>query len=446
MKTLIEGSELLLDVPPCSSTGKSPVVRLPHGLVLDDANCFFAPTLLVGSVGSGKSTIMRSCMDGVFSASRENRDNIVVFCAKPEMLAYAEEGDPILSISTTDPASCWGIFEEMAQSDDPELTLREIADDLFAEAREKTNQIFFPNAARDLFEGTCRYMFRYGRENGIHFSNGDLIEFLQTTPVRSTSSNGTTPDCPGWIELASQFPAYFGAARDYIGKNGSDQGLGVLSELRTLIASSLYGSFAARESRFSAIGSLREGGRHIFLYYDYAKSGNSSLIILKIILDLLLKQAMSADSTHKTWFFMDEFSSLPKSRSLTNALSLGRDPGGNGRGGVRIMAAIQSAQLMTHHYSENEAKCLLSLFPNLVILNAMDAMTRSLLADRYGNAHYLYQTASVGGKPIVFNTMEPVVSDYHFSMIQQPGQAICSLPRISSTPFFYDGYQKGYSI
>ena len=58
MKTLIEGSELLLDVPPCSSTGKSPVVRLPHGLVLDDANCFFAPTLLVGSVGSGKSTIM----------------------------------------------------------------------------------------------------------------------------------------------------------------------------------------------------------------------------------------------------------------------------------------------------------------------------------------------------------------------------------------------------
>ena len=150
--------------------------------------------------------------------------------------------------------------------------------------------------------------------------------------------------------------------RDYLGE-GSEQGLGCLSELRTLISRTLFGCFAAENGKFSAVNALQKGGKRIFLYYDYANSGHSTLSVLHIILDLLLKQAMRADSNHKTWFFLDEASLIPKSNVLIDALSLARDPGSNGKGGVRVIMALQSARLMTHQYSKEEAEILLSLFP-----------------------------------------------------------------------------------
>ena len=438
MKQLLEGNELLLEVPDCHSTGKAPVVHLANGLTLDEDNCFSSPTLIIGSTGSGKSTLMSQFRRPVLKQAKSNGDIVVTFCAKPEMLKEAEEEDVIISITSKKPVSCWNIFLEPAHSENPYITLREITETLFAEAREKTTQLFFPNAARDLFYGTCCYMFDYGRANNIVFTNADLVEFLETTPVHGT------PDCPGWIDLADKFPEYFGSARDYIGENGSDQGLGVLSELRTLISSVFYGSFAA-EGTFSAIGTLKEGGRNIYVHYDYANAGYSSLIVLKVIIELLLKRGMSQSSNHKVWFFLDEFSLLPKIRhTLTDALSLGRDPGSNGKGGVRIIAAIQSAQLMCKHYTPTEAKTLLSLFPNMICLRVMDEMSREIISSRYGKAHYIYTIGGIGDKTNVIHSVENVISDTHFSMITKKGQAICSLPAISSHPFFFDGYRKEY--
>ena len=52
--------------------------------------------------------------------------------------------------------------------------------------------------------------------------------------------------------------------------------------------------------------------------------------------------------THKTWFLLDEGSQL-KSQVLVDALSLGRDPTGNGKAGIRVLMALQSAKLMTRH-------------------------------------------------------------------------------------------------
>ena len=438
MKQLLEGNELLFEVPDCHATGKAPVVHLANGLTLDEDNCFYSPTLIIGAVGTGKSTLMKKCKKSILQEAKQNGDNVVIFCAKPEMLEDAEDGDPIISITSKNPDSCWNIFLEMANSDNPYITLREISETLFAEAREKTTQIFFPNAARDLFHGTCRYLFDYGRENDIQFTNADLVEFLTTTPIHGT------PDCPGWLDLADRLPEYFGAARVYIGDYESEEGKGVLSELRTLVSSVLYESFAS-EGTFSAIGSMNKEGVKIYLYYDYANAGFSSLTVMKIILELLLKASMKTDRKHKTWFLLDEFSLLPKIRhTLTDALSLGRDPGSNGKGGVRIIAAIQSAQLMCNHYTPTEAKTLLSLFPNMICLRVMDEMSREIISSRYGKAHYLYTIGGIGDKTNNIYSVENVISDTHFSMITKKGQTICSLPAISSHPFFFDGYRKEY--
>ena len=52
MKQLLEGNELLFEVPDCHSTGKAPVVHLENGLTLDEDNCFSSPTLILGSAAS----------------------------------------------------------------------------------------------------------------------------------------------------------------------------------------------------------------------------------------------------------------------------------------------------------------------------------------------------------------------------------------------------------
>ena len=437
MKKLIEGNEFLLHVPTCHMdiVGRPPFVHLEQGLILNDSNCFESPLLIEGSVGSGKTTLIKQIMNPIVEYADQVHDNIVIFCAKPDMLSYARSDDPVISIHSTNLKSSWNIFAEMKASDQPYMTLREIATELFAEAEEKTTQLFFPQAARDIFYHTCRYMYDYAKKKNVNLSNAELVEFLETTPIYSIQ------DTPGWVELASMCPDYLGIMRDYIG-NGTEQGLGCLSELRTLISRTLFGCFAAENGTFSAIDALKQGGKRIFLYYDYANSGHSTLPIFHIIIDLLLKQAMNNKSVHKTWFFLDEASLLPKSDVLSDALSLGRDPADNNKGGVRIIMALQSARLMTRYYTQQEAETLLSLFPNVIAMKVHDPMSRQIISERYGKAHYQYSYAGIGQKIHYHDSIEDVVSDYHFSQILKKGQAIVSMPGISNQPFFYDGYKE----
>ena len=376
---------------------------------------------------------MRMIIEYILSHAANEGDNVVIFAAKPELLRYARQNNPVIGALASTPQSSWNIFVEMDASKNPMMCLREIATDLFAEQHEKTLQTFFPDAAREIFIQTAQYYYDYSKVNAKKLHNAELIHGLLNTPVKGSGGKR------GWVELAEQEPKYFSMMRDYVG-TGGQQGMGVLAELRNMIANTFIGSFASENGSFSATGALRKGGARIFLYYDYTNAGHSTLALYKILLDLLLKEAMNTESLHKSYFFLDEASLLPKSDTLTDALSLGRDPGSNKKGGVRIIMAIQSAKLMTRHYSETEAETLLSLFPNVVSLRVTDQMSRAVVSDRYGKARYQYSYAGVGDHTHYVDSIEDVVSDYHFSKITKKGQALMSLPGVSSHPFIYDGY------
>lgn len=433
MKKLIEGTELLSRVPDCSAAKSFPVIPMAKGMILDDS-CF--PLLLMGNMGTGKSFQLKLIMDYVMRYCLPRGDNAVIFCAKPELLVYARPGDVVVDVFSTDIASCWSIYCEMAASEHPEMTAREIAAAIFGDTEKRTSQPFFPQAARHIMLNSLLFLYSHAVETGTPFSNADICDFLEHTPIWGSDER------PGWMELAEAHPDYFGMVRQYIGEEGGEQGKGVLSELHTHLSDTLRGSFATENGVFSAIKSLKRGGQRIFLYYDYAKAGHSTLTVLKLMLDLLLKQAMDIEAQHKTWFFLDEASLLPKSDSLMDCLSLGRDPGSNGTGGVRIVMALQSARLMERHYTPTEAQLLLSLFPNLICLRVQDSSSRKLFAERFGKAHYLFACAGVGDRIHQFDSFEDVVNDTHFAKLRRQGQAIVSLPTLCAAPFFYDGYQK----
>lgn len=435
MKKLIEGLQLRSEIPETTSDGSGLCAVLEGGLILDDRNFYRYPCAILGGVGTGKTKLTEKLLLPVQEHARRFGDTVVSFDAKLGNLKHARPGDVIISINNMAPEACWNLFLDMEESGDPEMTSREIAAMLFREARERTNQIFFPDAARDCFQKTAMYLYNYGKENGIRMSNGDLVEFLTTTHIHS-DENG-----PGWLELAQNCPEYFGMMRDYLG-NGTDQGLGVLSELRTLVANTFYRCFGSYDGTFSAIRAIRSGGKRIFLHYEYAKASSGAIDIFKIILDLLIKQSLSGENRHKTYFFLDEFSMLPRLEHLQDLLSFGRDPSDRGIGGCRILVTLQSARMLSRHYGEEGALTLLSLFPNIISLQVMDGMSRRLLADRYGEARYQYSYPVPGGKTQHVDCVEHVVSDYHYGQLTKPGQAIMSLPFICHEPFFYDGYRK----
>lgn len=437
MKRLLEGQQLQRTVPP--TVGRvEPVVRLPGGLTLDDRSCWQYPTMLVGSVGSGKSTLIEQSRQPVLAHADRAGDTVVIFAAKPDVLRCRRPGDPVISVSATDPASRWNLFRELDASDTPDLTLREIASALFAEQKEKTTQIFFPEAAQEIFYQTVRFMRDFGRTNNIPVSNAELSEFLTRTTVFAQEGAGTETD-GSWQELVERYPTYFSAARDFIGDGGA-QGLGVLSEVRTMLSRLFIGSFNTADGRFSALQAVRQGGKRVFILYEPDKA-RTALPLFRLLLDLMMQQSMSAALNHKVWFLLDEFSLLPKLEALTDVLSFGRDPSGNGRGGVRVVAAVQSVQLLTRHYTETEAKTLLSLFPNLITLRVMDPMSRAAFADRYGTARMIYRYMGEGNRPVTTDCQQKVVTDADFSQLMKPGQALMSLPAVSPEPFIYDGFR-----
>lgn len=435
MKKCIEGNILLEKAPKTESQGAGLVVKLQNGLELNEGNFFPYPTAILGSVGAGKTGVVKKILDPLLEHADKTGDNVVIFAAKPDMLRYSRPGDPILQVDSRDPASCWDTFGEMDASENPALTAREISFSLFREAREKTTQVFFPDAARDIFCNSLLFLYEYGKEHGVRFHNGDLVQFLNTTPLYGNEHK------PGWMELSRLYPEYFSMIPDYLGE-GTEQGRGVLSELRTLIANYFYESAASFDGTFSAVSAMRTGGQRIFLHFDYAKASNSALKIFQIILDLLLKHSLGSGKTFKTYFIFDEFSLIYRLENLKNCLSYGRDPDDTGNGGCRILVTLQSARLLTNHYSEAEAMTLLSLFPNMIVMKVMDGMSRQILADRYGTARYMRTYIGANGKPVPTEYEDKVVSDYSFSKLCKPGQAIMSLPFLSDNPFYYDGYRK----
>ena len=179
----------------------------------------------------------------------------------------------------------------------------------------------------------------------------------------------------------------------------------------------------------------------MFILYEPDKA-RTALPLFRLLLDLMMQQSMSPTLNHKVWFLLDEFSLLPKAEAFTDVLSFARDPSGdNGRSGARIIAAVQSVQLLTRHYSEAEAKTLMSLFPNLITMRVMDPMSRAAFADRYGTARVIYRYMGEGNRPVTTDCEQKVVTDADFSQLMKPGQALMSLPAVSPDPFIYDGFR-----
>ena len=428
-KQTLEGLQILNAPARLGGPFKAPVVHLDDGLTLDD-RIFEAPTLLLGPVGSGKSVLLEKIMEPILKNAEAMDENVIIFCAKSDFLKYRRSNDPVIAVDATVPNACWNIFRELSASSNQELTAREIAKSLTRDQRSNL-QPFFVNGANDILFSSIMAMYEEEKKSGAAYSNWHLYDFLDRISFNRDAELS-------WYDLAKTRPKRFAHILDYLG-DGLDQGYGIVSELRTLMHDCFWGSFCSDRGEFSAIESLKTGGKRIFLYYDYANASEASIRIFRTILNLLLKHSVDQQNNRRTWFFLDEASLLPTT-CIADAMSLGR------AAGFRLFMTLQSAQLMTRHYKEAEAKTLLSLFPNIICLKVQDSLSRSILADRYGECLCSYSFNAPMQKVIQHVEHRPVVADYDFSMIQRKGDAICSIPNLNNSPFLYHGFREELEV
>ena len=424
IKHTLEGLSILQSPPQLQGGLRAPVVRLNDGLILDDS-VFECPTLVMGQVGSGKTYLMEEIMAPILRTAEEMNENVFIFCAKKDLLKFKRPQDIVISVDATAPNACWNIIKEVAVSRNPELTARDIAKSLTKDQRSDL-QPFFENSCNDILYNAIIAFYEDGLKKGITYTNWHLFDFFNKVSLNRDAE-------VSWYDMARTKPERFAHILDYLG-DGLDQGYGIISEIRTLMHECFWGSFCSDKGQFSAIDALKSGGR-IFLYYDHANASEASIKIFKTILNLLLKHSADEENGKRSWFFLDEFSLLPET-GIIDSMSLGRGAG------FRLFACIQSAQLMTRRYKEDDAKALLSLFPNIICLKVQDAMSRSILSDRYGECLTSYSFNAPMQKVIQHAEHRKVVADYDFTMIQNKGDALMSIPNLSDSPFFYHGYRK----
>lgn len=428
MLQIPNGEIILRERPNVEKKSKAPVIQLAPGFIIDDS-ILEKPTLLIGQVSSGKSYLMRNSIIPQIFKSMRAQDAAVIFAAKREMLDgfyHPEDGDILLEYNASNPENIWNIFVEMEESGDQEKTLTEHCDVMFSKHK-NTVQPFFTNAPKDMFKSLTMHLAEsYELQTGRKPTNSTLIGFFDTITLKDTVVNGKRRK--GLLTLVKEVPRLHHLS-DYLGDGGTAQALGVLGELRTVLKETFQGGAFVKPGRFSVRRALKEG-KKIFLLYDYAESTESSIVFFDMIIDQMIKLSL-AENDQKVWFILDEFSLLGHLQYLQSALAFGR---GNG---FRVIAAVQSVQLMEKNYSESEANCMLGLFPNIFCFFTSDYKSRELMSNRYGK-NLVSVIGSGGGKPELRECS--VIQDADFYKIALPGDSIVSLA--GYPPFFFRNHKE----
>ena len=427
IKTIIEGKQILPSPPPPTSELREPVIRLADNLVLDDQTMELA-SLLVAPPGGGKTVLLSQMISQILPYVKAGKANCFILDVKGELWKRFGNFPGAIRISPSEcsnPDSCWNIFKEMDSGNNPEVIARDIAK-LLTKPQHSDVQPFFENAANDFLVSTLLCMDQSRRSNGLSYGNWHLTDFLKRASVRKDAELN-------WFELAKQKPQFFGHLPNYLGDE-LGQGYGIVSELLVLVHS-FWGSFNTKDGRFSCVDAVKNGGHLVFLCMDYANESEGSRTIFQTILHLLLKHSTDSQNLCLNYFFLDE-GSVVGQVGTADALSIGRSCG------LRLVMGIQNLDLLSLRMKEEERNSLLSLFGNLILLNAQDRISRKLLADRYGNALCNYTFTGPMQKITSHVEMRPVVADSDFTELKNKGDAICSFPRLSNDAFYYHGFDK----
>jgi len=382
-----------------------------------DANLLSKHLMFLGGIGTGKT----NALEQIISQLRANmtaNDIMVIFDTKGDFYnSFYRQGDIVISNDNTatgaNGVDYWNIFNEIENDEHMEENIVEMAKSLFNQKLEKTNQPFFPNAAKDLFSAVLTHFSR--NKETIKGDNQALREFLDSSPTAQLREMlGQHEDMKAMIS--------------YIADDRSPQTQGVLSELQQLSRELFLGNFK-KQGTLSMRNLVRsKGGRIIFIEYDIGV-GSMLSPIYSLLFDLAIKEALCrTKSEGNVYFIADEFRLLPNLKHVDDAVNFGRSLG------VKFMIGIQNIEQVYECYGEQRARSIMSGFLTSVSFRVNDATSKKYIKDLHGeNRKKEIYMSAVQTRGIVENIREAyVVEDWDISNLGL-GEAIIGLP--GSSPF-----------
>ncbi len=376
-----------------------------------DADLLSRHMVLLGGIGTGKTNTFNQIISQL-RQSMTSEDIMIIFDTKGDFYnAFYKPGDIVISNddSATGPngKDYWNIFNEIEHDEHMEENIVEIAKSLFHQKLEKTNQPFFPNAAKDLFSAILTH---FTRNPDLKANNKTLREFLDGSP---------TADIREMLKLHDDLKAMV----SYIFDDRSPQTQGIISELQQLSREIFLGNFK-KEGTLSMRNIVRnKGGKFVFIEYDLG-IGNMLSPIYSLLFDLAIKEALCRKKSEgNVYFITDEFSLIPNLQHVDDAVNFGRSLG------VKFMIGIQNIDQVYENYGENRARSLLSGFLTSICFRVNDGRSKEYIRELHGeNRKKEIYMASVQGRGIVESLRDAnVVEDWDITRLGI-GQAIIGFP------------------
>lgn len=380
--------------------------------------------MLLGGIGTGKTNAFCQIVSQL-SERLSSDDIIIIFDTKGDFYReFYRPGDVVISNDTTatgkGPLDYWNIFNEIERGEGLSESVIEISKALFAEACEKTNQIFFPNAAKDLFMACVLHFIRHYPL--VQQTNENLVKFIHSS---------TAVDIRAMLALYDDLRAM----TSYISNDESPQTQGVLSELQQVVREVFVGNFA-KTGTLSLKHLVRDkGGIRVFIEYDLS-AGKMLSPIYSLMFDMAIKEALGRKrSKGNVYFITDEFKLLPHLNHIDDAVNFGRSLG------IKFMIGVQNVEQIYDNYGEERARSIMSGFSTNISFRVNDAKSREYIQNLYGKNQKLDSyMPSVTGRGLIESQREGnVVEDWDITRLDI-GEAIIGLPGYEPFIFKFDLY------
>lgn len=380
--------------------------------------------MLLGGIGTGKTNAFYHIISQLQDKLTDD-DIMIIFDTKGDFYnTFYRPGDVVISNDKTatggDHLDYWNIFNEIDNGPQMTESIVEISKSIFAEACEKTNQVFFPNAAKDLFMAALLHFMR--SVDPRECTNKRLIDFLNYTPSNE------------FREIITQYPD-LRAMSSYIATDDSPQTQGVMSELQQVIREIFIGNFA-KNGTLSLKNLVRsKGGKTIFIEYDLS-TGKMLSPIYSLLFDLAIKEALGRSrSEGNVYFITDEFKLLPNLQHIDDAVNFGRSLG------IKFMVGVQNVEQIYDNYGEERARSIMSGFSTTISFRVNDAKSREYIQSLYGKNQKLESfMPTMQSKGLIEAQREAnVVEDWDITRLQV-GEAIIGLPEQEPFKFKFKKY------
>ena len=382
--------------------------------------------MLLGGIGTGKTNTFFQLVSQLKNNMTAD-DVMIIFDTKGDFLEeFQRPGDIVISNDESatggESLDYWNIFNEIDEDENMTENIIEISKSVFAEACEKTNQVFFPNAAKDLFMATLLHFMRSVEPSQC--TNKKLIEFLNYTPSNE------------FRDMIMQYPD-LRAMSSYIANDDSPQTQGVMSELQQVVREIFVGNFA-KQGTLSLKNLVRQkGGKTVFIEYDLS-IGSMLSPIYSLMFDIAIKTALGRKrSQGNVYFITDEFRLLPNLKHIDDAVNFGRSLG------IKFMIGIQNVEQIYDNYEEERARSILSGFSTSLSFRLIDEKSREYVKGIFGqNRKSDVYMPVVQTKGLIEEQRDGnVVEDWDITGLSI-GEAIVGLPGEEPFVFKFDEYVK----